>query len=284
MWKKVLREYFAFPRKERKGLWLLFIIWLSLLCYKAYTNKYYVYIFDEENYHIEELSEYDKEFYNPPTKEYTYTFKPSILKATKFSLDSLGISQAKYDTLLKDIQQKDSLRIQALGYLSDADKQQLINHFYIPKWITTRKQKTYKQKAPSTIEQFSINTCDSIMLESLPTIGPSTASRIIRYRNRLGGFHSISQLNEVYALDSISFSTLKKYCFVDNNFRKINLNTCSLEELKTHPYIGYKLANIIINYRAQHGSFTKAEDLLNIHVMNEEILRKIEVYLLFDND
>ena len=45
-----------------------------------------------------------------------------------------------------------------------------------------------------------------------------------------------------------------------------------------------KHANVIIQYRNQHGNYAQYADLLNIEILNEDILRKIAPYLSFEDD
>ena len=47
----------------------------------------------------------------------------------------------------------------------------------------------------------------------------------------------------------------------------VNVNTATAEELETLTGIGPSLAQAIIDYRAEHGDFTAAEDLLNVKGM-----------------
>ena len=61
--------------------------------------------------------------------------------------------------------------------------------------------------------------------------------------------------------------------------QKININTATLEELKQHPYIRYNLAGLIIQYRKQHGSFSKIEDLGNIMTVSNDVLQKLAAYI-----
>ena len=61
--------------------------------------------------------------------------------------------------------------------------------------------------------------------------------------------------------------------------KKININTATVDEMKSHPYIKYSLANPIIAYRNEHGAFSKIEDIRKIMVVTDEIYRKIAPYL-----
>lgn len=139
--------------------------------------------------------------------------------------------------------------------------------------------KTSSQMPAMKVE---INGADSISLLKISGIGPSFASRIIRFRNRLGGFHSIEQLREVYGIDSIKYSQIKDQLLLDLSLiQKINVNNATFDQLKKQPYLSYKQINAILQYRKQHGDFKSLSDLRKIIVLNEEIIRKIEPYIAF---
>ena len=128
-----------------------------------------------------------------------------------------------------------------------------------------------------------LNKADSLMLDQLRGIGPAFASRIIRFRNRLGGFYRKEQLKEVYGIDSLKYSQLESQVMVDPaSVKRIKINVASFEELRTHPYLSYKQMNAIIQYRKQHGNFSSPDDLRKVLLLDEEIIRKIEPYLAFD--
>jgi competence protein ComEA len=126
-----------------------------------------------------------------------------------------------------------------------------------------------------------LNSADSLELESVRGIGPAFASRIIRFRKRLGGFHRKEQLLEIYGMDSVKYDQLKDLIKVNAGLiNQINLNTFTFDEIRRHPYLTYKQMNAIIQYRSQHGSFKSIDDLMKIAMLNEEIIRKIEPYIV----
>ncbi|MBB3057435.1 helix-hairpin-helix domain-containing protein [Mucilaginibacter gotjawali] len=140
--------------------------------------------------------------------------------------------------------------------------------------------KGYKKAKPG--EVIELNGADSAKLTALEGIGPSFAVRIIRYRNRLGGFVNKEQLKEIYGIDSLEFADIKNQVSVNaDKVKKININTISFDQLRIFPYLNYKQLNAIIQYRAQHGSYNSIADLRNIVLLDEGILRKIEPYLAF---
>jgi competence protein ComEA len=141
---------------------------------------------------------------------------------------------------------------------------------------------TDKSFVKNTRRVFDINTVDSLGLLSLRGIGPSFAGRILKFRNKLGGFIVKEQYKEIYGLDSIALSELMTYSFIEKDFvpEKININSATIVHFFSHPYIGRRTGQLIIHYREQHGDFRSIEDLKNIQVISDEVYKKIIPYLL----
>lgn len=137
------------------------------------------------------------------------------------------------------------------------------------------------ERTPAVID---VNLADSIDLLDLKGIGPVYASRIVRYRKLLGGFVSLEQLREVYGISDSLFNELKPNVTLTlDDFRKININSIELDELKKHPYFrNYNLCRGILEYRKQHGGFSSVEDLEKIHLVTPELMDKISPYLSFE--
>jgi competence protein ComEA len=130
---------------------------------------------------------------------------------------------------------------------------------------------------------FDLNTVDTTELEKLKGIGPALSRRIFQYRNRLGGFVSLDQLQEVYGLDSIVVKEVLHYASLHEpvSVKKINVNTATVEELKQHPYISPRLATVVVAYRQQHGPFADAQSLLKIKLLSASFLHRLEPYLAY---
>jgi competence ComEA-like helix-hairpin-helix protein len=125
-----------------------------------------------------------------------------------------------------------------------------------------------------------INTADSAAWEALPGIGPILAARIVRFREKLGGFHSISQIAETYGLPDSTFNKIQASLRLDSSsLKKLNINEMDEKSLAQHPYIRYKLARLIVQYRSVHGPFSHPTDLLNIPLVDDSIYRKLEKYI-----
>ncbi len=126
----------------------------------------------------------------------------------------------------------------------------------------------------------NINTADTSDWEKLNGIGSKLSRRIVNFRQKLGGFVSVEQVGETFGLPDSTFQKIKKQLVNDPGaVRKININTATIDEMKSHPYIRFAIANAIVQYRNEHGNFQAVADLLNITVIDEELYRKIQPYL-----
>lgn len=127
-----------------------------------------------------------------------------------------------------------------------------------------------------------INTADTSALIALPGIGGKLAARIIAFRDKLGGFIATEQVAETYGLPDSTFQKIKTLLRCGNSpFRKININTAGIDELKAHPYIRWQLAKPILAYRESHGPFRSADDLLQVQAADAATWKKIIPYLQF---
>ncbi len=123
---------------------------------------------------------------------------------------------------------------------------------------------------------------DSVTLQIIPGIGPAMASRIIKFRENLGGLHSARQLMDVYGMKEETFEKIWEYFeFSTKPVRQIPINEVELEQLSAHPYFTYGEAKVIIAFRKQHGKFQSKEDLLKIKIFKPEWVDKIAPYLDF---
>jgi competence ComEA-like helix-hairpin-helix protein len=124
-----------------------------------------------------------------------------------------------------------------------------------------------------------INQADSTQWESLPGIGPALAHRIVAYREKLGGFVSVEQLTEVWNLPDSVFQKIKNRLKPDDFYKKMDINSCGKAEFGRHPYFGFRLAKIIVNYREQHGLFQTLEDIQKIALIDKIQFEKMRPYL-----
>jgi DNA uptake protein ComE-like DNA-binding protein len=110
-----------------------------------------------------------------------------------------------------------------------------------------------------------LNATDSIALIDLPQIGEVMASRIQRYRDRLGGFVCFEQLYEVKGMDSARFATVRPYLQLDPSaIHRLEVNRDDFKTLLRHPYLEYEQVKAIVNHRERKGLIRNWEQLQGI--------------------
>ena len=146
-----------------------------------------------------------------------------------------------------------------------------------PKEINLKKKIAEKKENPIT----DVNTADFEDWQNLIGIGPYYEDKIMGYREKLGGFVSVDQILEVNGLpDSVKQSILPALRTSDI-FRKLKINSASTKEMAIHPYITWKEANAIYNYRKQHGPFKSRTDLEKMLALQPGFIDRIIPYLDF---
>ena len=132
--------------------------------------------------------------------------------------------------------------------------------------------------APTIID---INQSDAEDWQKIKGIGPAYAKRIIRFREALGGFTSTDQVAQTYKLPDSTFQQIQPFLKASPIYRKLEINKADAEVLKSHPYINWKQARAVVNYRLQHGNFEQIEDLKKVKILSSELVEKLEPYLEF---
>ncbi|MBL7839602.1 MAG: helix-hairpin-helix domain-containing protein [Cyclobacteriaceae bacterium] len=133
-------------------------------------------------------------------------------------------------------------------------------------------------------QPFDLNEADTTQLQKIYGIGSKLAQRIVKYRDKLGGFVSAQQLNEVYGLDSVVVEKLVAASYLPEKpaVKTINLNSADEKTLAAHPYFGRRIASAIVAYRFQHGNFKSVDDLGKIPLIDKNNLGKVLPYVTVD--
>lgn len=221
-----------------------------------------------------------------------FPFNPNHLPAEQWRKLGLTDRQIKvihnYESKGGSFRRKEDL--QKIYSISEASYRELAPYIVIPqveKTVFTKASPYPDQKAREgkrVTRIIELNAADSAALVEVRGIGPVLASRILQYRNRLGGFREVAQLREVFGIDSVRYGEIVGQLAVDSSaLRKIYINRVGFDELRAFPYLRYKQMNAIIQYRKQHGKYVSIKDLTKINILDAEILRKIAPYLIFDD-
>jgi competence protein ComEA len=290
------KDYFNFFRSERKGIFF-FILFISALCFFLYylstKQPEAVSDFSElenipkiESSGLEEgkvsTSNYNfsskKEQSNISNKEIAFfEFNPN--DASPEELQKLGFSEKLTQTIVnyrkkggRFYYKEDLMKI----YGMDTAHFRLIEPYIVYEKI--KLDTNFK----STARRIELNSCNKEDLMQLHGIGDKLSDRIIKFRDGLGGFYDVNQLSQVYGIEETTFNKIQSQLYVKGEVKKININLASESELSSHPYINYKLAKSIVEYRNQHGNYSQLTDLKKLHLMTDEIYDKLKTYLTID--
>ena len=124
-----------------------------------------------------------------------------------------------------------------------------------------------------------VNAADTTELKKIPGIGSGIARRIVAYRNRLGGFYSLEQLNEV---EFVSADLFKWFKLESDSIRKLPINRVGLDQLRAHPYINFYQAKVIVEYRRKRGEIKSLSQLSLYEEFTEKDLKRLSAYVSFD--
>lgn len=314
----IVRDYFGFSRTESRGLLLLLtLVALSVgasIIYQKQEVAGYRQLSNDQEVLMELMQELEARAYQETEKKKEIVAKPEVKRfyfdpntADVASLISLGIPDylarriEKYrskggifteqESLKKIYGFPDALYRDLAPFIriaeKKADKPKTSSEHKVfpkpkePERIAQDNEQAAKEAVPEDI-RLNINETDSLALQQLHGIGEVISSRIVKFRDKLGGIHTIDQLEEVFHISEQAMASLRSSAYVEASFepRKININQADFKTLRSHPYISYEVAQGIINHRRIYGNFTSTDQLKEVYQINEELLVKLLPYLV----
>ena len=314
MWQRFLKDYFFFTKKERYGIIVLILVIIFLILspllfpilIKEEKFDYAQFETEIAQLRIDSARKYtNKNFDNNYYPDNTYPGKKyQTVKTEVFFFDPntasindwirLGVKEKTAATIQKYISKGGKFYkpedIKKIWGLHPSDAERLLPFVRIKNTSNEYSQFEKKEYTKSkfantqiTIQKVKINLADTTEFIALPGIGSKLSKRIIAFREKLGGFYSIDQVAETYLLPDSTFQKIRPFLVLnDNPVKKININLASVDEMKSHPYIKYNLANAIFQYRKLHGNYNSIDGVKKIMLVNDEIFNKVAPYLVIE--
>lgn len=299
--KGVLRKYFSFTRREQRGILVLLaficLVWLFTWIFQRPTQTESVEYLPDSLLtwvqHPEKRSKTQplRAVGNLPVareKATLFIFDPNL--ATEEDLNKLGLPAHTIRSIMafrkaggKFRKPEDLARIYTL---SQKDFARLRPYIQIEnaKLVTSdslfSSGRAFRKASPRQIPVLELNSADTNLLMELPGIGPAFARRIWKYGQRLGGYHHIDQLLEVYGMDASRLEQIRPYILIDTlKIFKIDLNQASFKEMLRHPYLEYYMVKAIAEYRQKHHGIRNITDLRSLPLMYDDLYKKLRPYL-----
>lgn len=289
-----------FNRQERSGIFfLLLLIVLFQVGYflvKAFYEPLETAIFSE---HIELQASIDalKEKAIAADAPQIYPFNPNFI--TDYKGYNLGMSVSEIDRL-HEFRAKNKFvntpeDFQKVTQISDSLLSVIAPYFRFPDW-TKKSKRAVAERSDSKLSErplvsakrplkavalHDLNTVSANELRSISGIGEVLSERIVKFRNRLGGFLVEEQVYDVYGLPpAVAKKVLQKYkVFNAPEITKININTATAAQIASIAYIPFDLAKEIVLYREANGPISNLNELKNIDRFPAEKISRIALYL-----
>lgn len=287
----ILKSYFQFSKAQRSGIFMLLSICISFqLAYyfidfsleETPSNKAQEWLSLQAQ--IDSIKQIQQE-----EKPRFFPFNPNFI--TDFKGYKLGMSVAEIDRLLAyrktNKYVNSASEFQQVTKVSDSLLHTIAPYFKFPDWVTS-KDKLHSYSKVSfdknvKVTVLDINEAKPEDLMKVYGIGEALSARILKEKEKFGGFVSMEQMKDIWGLSPEVIERLQKQFKVLplTKVRKIAINNVSIKELAQFPYFRYALAKSIVTYRSMNGDIKNAKDLLKINGFPIEKVNIIALYLDF---
>lgn len=142
---------------------------------------------------------------------------------------------------------------------------------------------TTQRKHPDEMAnlRLDINQATPDDWKKLRGIGDVLAQRIVRFREKTGGFISVEQVRKTYGISDSLWTTIRPFLFTDKQpaTSLLDINKATVGDIVNHTGISWAIANSIITYRNQIGSYLSIDDLKKIAVVSDSVFEQIRTHV-----
>jgi len=289
-----IQNFFKFSKEQRNGIAILLaiIVLLQVVSFFADFDR-----IEKENPDKQKWLSLQSKIDSVKSENHKYGFKiypfnPNFI--TDYKGYKLGMSVQEIDRLLdfrKENRYVNSAKeFQNVTEVSDSLLNTIAPFFKFPDWVNHKKEfkeyKNYSNLASTKKEkiiQIDINLATKEELIKVYGIGEAISIRILTQKEKLGGYVSMDQMNDVWGISPEVIANLNARFTIIKlpNINKIDINNASIKELSQFFYFKYELAKQIVKYRSMNGDFKNIEDLIKINGFPADKAKFIALYLDF---
>ncbi|PWL37421.1 hypothetical protein DKG77_15685 [Flagellimonas aquimarina] len=285
------KSHFKFNKQERSGIFFLLFIIIALygVSFFVKANPFDTSPKVSVNMLAESKLDSIKKLVHQKDSKKIFPFNPNYI--TDYKGYTLGMSPEELDRLFAYRKQKRFVNsaesFQKVTKVSDSLLKTIAPYFKFPEWTQKNRQipvhnnskSQFKEKEVDKVRDLNLATIDDF--KTIRGIGDKLSARIVKFRDRLGGFVINKQLNDVYGLKpDVVKRVLSNFKVVQPpKIEKININTATAKELSRLVYINYDLAKEIVAFREVNGAYGKVDELVGVKTFPVERIDRIKLYL-----
>ncbi|QXP51856.1 helix-hairpin-helix domain-containing protein [Cellulophaga sp. HaHa_2_1] len=288
------KSHFKFSKQERSGIFFLLLIIVALqvsyLVYSKAVNNHSAKLLKVDEATQAQIDALKKSASQKGTLV-IYPFNPNYI--TDYKGYTLGLSVIEIDRLhqfraadkfINSVQD-----FQKVTLVSDSLLDKISPYFKFPNWVKKAKtsnsllvQDSERGVKANAVHVKDINLATALELKEVNGVGDKLSARIVKFRDRLGGFVDDEQVSEVYGLEPavVQRITKKFKVLIPPLINKINVNTASASEMAQLVYLNYTVSKAIVVYREENKGIHSFEELKNIEGFPSEKINRISLYLL----
>ena len=279
--RKFIRQVFSISNSEWKGFWALFVIcvvWLVLWYGPKLFFDRPLEVSEEEKKKLDSLVSLLEIDSIQQDQLVLFSFDPNFLSLD--SLNILGLEESIAKRIINYREKGGTFRVK--------EDLKRIYGLPLPTYLRLESYVDLPDSASFFSQQviskpLDINLASADQLKSIKGVGDVLSNRIVKYRELLGGYVGLDQLEEVYGLEGPTVSAIAKSTFIENDFipRKIQINSATVVDLMRHPYISKELGEDIVQFRELNGSIGSETVLAGFKSLDKHNYKKLILYLDF---
>ena len=131
-------------------------------------------------------------------------------------------------------------------------------------------------------QRIDLNGADTLTLQQVPGIGPSFARRIVKYRDQLGGYYTVLQLQEIYDMEPDRYQRIKPFFYIGIKNYSTPFDALRSDSIPSHPYLNYRQQAALARSIRKNGTLDSWHRIMSLEEFNRDDSVRLSHYFHFE--
>lgn len=131
-------------------------------------------------------------------------------------------------------------------------------------------------------QRIDLNSADTLTLQQVPGIGPSFARRIARYRDQLGGYYTVLQLQEIFGMEPDRYQRIKPFFYIGLKNYSTPFQSLRSDSIPSHPYLNYRQQAALSRNIRKNGPINSWHRIMSLEEFNRDDSVRLSHYFHFE--